>query len=104
MVVALAEAGLASGTAVEVLVLEVVLGSAVAGRRAAAVEVAVGSRTGAAHATLGMTTNVNLGDTIGESLCGRAAAALGRGTGEVLQASLRVAVVDSGSAPAVLRA
>lgn len=103
-VIALSEAGLASGAAVEVLVLKVVLGSAVASRRAAAVEVTVGSCTRAAHATLGVTANVNLRDAVGESLGGRAAVALGRGTREVLQASLGVAVVVGSSAPAVLGA
>lgn len=104
MVVALSEAGLASGTTVEVLVLEVVLGPAVAGRRAAAVEVTVGSRTGAAHATLSVTADINLRDAVGESLGGRFAVALGRGTREVLDASLGVAVVDSSPAPAILGA
>ena len=85
LVVALSKASLASGTAVEVLVLEVVLGSAVAGRGATAVEVTIGTSTGAADTALGVTADVNFRDAIGEGWRGRrGAAALGRSTREGL--------------------
>ena len=105
LVIALSEASLASGSAIEILVLKIVLGSAVAGRRAAAVEVAVGTGTGAADATLGVTADINFRNVIGEVARGRrAGVARGGGTGEGLQAGLCVAVVFSGTAPTVLRA
>jgi hypothetical protein len=107
-VVTLSETGLASSTAVQILVLKIVLGSAVAGGGAAAVEVTIGTGTRAADTALGMAANVNLRDAVREILGGRGrgrrGSALGRGAGEGLQACLRVAMVDSGSAPAVLRA
>lgn len=89
-----------------------------AGGRATAVEVAVGASSGAGDTTLGVTADVNLGDGGGETGGGRGGCllgggglhgggsrlALGRGAGEGVEAGLRVAVVDGGSAPAVLRA
>lgn len=104
LVVTFSEASLASGSAVEVLVLEVVLGSTVASGRAATVEVAVGTGTGAAHAALGVTADVDLRNVIVE-VAGRrrrGGVALGRSAREGLQACLCVTVVDSGTAPTVL--
>jgi hypothetical protein len=69
-VVALSESSLAAVAAVEVLVLDVVLGAAVAGRGAAAVEVAVGTGTGAGYAALGVAADVDFGDSGGEVGCG----------------------------------
>jgi hypothetical protein len=62
LVVALSEASLTSVTAVEVLVLDVVLGAAVAGRRAAAVEEAIGTGAGASDTTLGVAADVDFRD------------------------------------------
>lgn len=66
LAVALSVAGLASVAAVQGLVLEIVLGAAVAGRRAAAVEVAVGAGAGARHAADGGSADVDFGDFGGE--------------------------------------
>jgi hypothetical protein len=71
LVVALSEASLAAVAAVQVLVLERVLGSAVTGRRAAAVEVSVGAGSGACDTALGVTADVDLRDRSGEGLRGR---------------------------------
>lgn len=60
--VALAEAGLAAVAAVEGLVLNVVLGPAVAGVAAAAVEVAAGTGAGAGDVVGGDAADVNVGD------------------------------------------
>jgi len=71
-VVALSIACLAAGSAVDGLVLDVVLGAAVTSRGAAAVEVAVGTNTGAAHTSLSTTTDIDLGDTGREGWVGLA--------------------------------
>lgn len=107
--IALSEPGLASITAVQSLVLDVVLGAAVAGGGAAAVEVAVGAGTGAGDAALGVAADVDDGDRGGEGLSGRGGlgglggglksgggllgGARGAGCGEGLQACGGVAVV-----------
>ena len=106
--VALSVAGLAAVTAVQRLVLDVVLGSAVAGGRAAAVEVTVGSGAGAGDAALRVAADVDDGDGGGEGLSrgggggglggglqgsGSLGGAGGTGCGEGLQAGGRVAVV-----------
>jgi hypothetical protein len=62
LVVALSEASLASVTAVEVLILDIVLRAAVTGRRAAAVEEAVGTGTGASDTTLGVAADIDFRD------------------------------------------
>lgn len=108
LAVALSVAGLAAGTAVQALVLDVVLGAAVAGGRAAAVEVAVGSGAGAGDAALGMAADVDDGDRGGEGLRGGGGGrglsgglhgggglggARGAGGGEGLQAGGGIAVV-----------
>lgn len=59
LAIALSITSLATITAVEALVLDVVLRSAVAGRRAAPVEVTVGSRAGAGHTTLSVATDID---------------------------------------------
>lgn len=53
---------MAAVTAVESLVLDVVLGAAVAGGGAAAVEVAVGTGARAGYTALGVSTDVDLGN------------------------------------------
>ena len=68
--VTLSVASLATVTAVEILVLDVVLGAAVTVGGAAAVEVAVGSGTGAGNTALGTAADVNDGDGSGEGLGG----------------------------------
>lgn len=78
--VALSVAGLAASSAVDALVLDVVLGAAVSSRGAAAVEVAVGAGSGAGYAALGVTANVDLGDG-GREGGGRRSAGLQRGGG-----------------------
>jgi hypothetical protein len=62
LVVAFSVTSLAAVAAVESLVLDVVLGAAVAGRGAAAVEVAVGTGARAGYTALGVSTDVDLGD------------------------------------------
>jgi len=115
--VALSVASLAAIATVQGLVLNVILGAAVAGRGATTVKVAVCAGTGAGDTTLGVTTDVDRGYGVGEAgsgggswLCGASlhgcccGLALGRGAGEGVQAGRRIAVVDGGSAPAVLGA
>ena len=115
--VALSVASLAAIAAVDGLVLDVILGAAMAGRGAATVKVAVCTGTGAGDTALGVTTDVNRWYGVGKAgggrgswLCGAGlhgcccGLALGRGAGEGPQASRRIAVVDGGSAPAVLGA
>ena len=112
LAIALSEARLATCSTVQGLILDIVLGAAVAGRGAAAVEEAVGTSTGACDASLGVAANVDLGNSCGESRrggggllgCaglhgGGGGLAGGRGTGEGVEAGLRVAVVDGGSTP-----
>jgi hypothetical protein len=62
LVVALSVTSLAAVAAVESLVLDVVLGAAVAGGGAAAVEVAVGTGARAGYTALGVSTDVDLGN------------------------------------------
>ena len=105
LVVAFSIASLATRSAVQVLILDIILGAAVAGRRAAAVEVAIGSRARAGNAALSVTADVDLGDFRGETSCGRLAGGglqSGRGlgtrgargalAGELLEAGGRIAV------------
>jgi hypothetical protein len=112
LVITLSEARLAASSTIQGLVLDIVLGAAVAGRRAAAVEEAVGTSTGTGHATLGVAADVDLGDSSGECSsggggllgCARlhgggSGLALRGGAREGVEAGLRVAVVDGGSAP-----
>lgn len=105
---------LAPVAAVQSLVLDVVLGPAVAGAAAAAVEVAVCAGAGAGYAALGVAADVDDGDGGGEGLrgagrCGGAGGGLesssrllggagGAGGGEGLQAGGGVAVVLGGAA------
>jgi hypothetical protein len=117
LVVALSVASLATVAAVQVLVLDIVLRSAVTGGRAAAVEVAVGSGAGAGYTALSVTADIDVGDRLGETGGGRGTG-LGRaglhgrggrlarraGAGEGVEAGGGIAVVDSGSAPSVLGA
>jgi hypothetical protein len=116
LVVAFSETSLATITTVQSLVLKVVLGAAVAGRGAAAVEVTISSSSGASNTSLGVAADVDFGDSGGEGSCWRSSLlgharlhgsrrggfARRRRAGERLQASGGVAVVDSGTAPSVL--
>jgi len=111
--VALSVASLAAGSAVESLVLDVVLGAAVSGRRAAAVEVAVATNARAGHTSLGASANIDFGDLGREGGGGLAGAqggwgssALtgGSGTGEGFEACLCVAISSTSIAPSILAA
>jgi hypothetical protein len=66
LVVALSESSLAAGAAVQSLVLDVVLGAAVTGGGAAAVEVAAGTGTGAGYTALSVAADIDLGNSGGE--------------------------------------
>jgi len=110
--VALSVALLATGSAVESLVLDVVLGAAVSGRRAAAVEVAVGTNTRAGHTSLSTTADIDLGDlgrerggwlAGGHQGGGSSSLAGGSGTGEGLEAG-RVTVGSTSVTPSILGA
>lgn len=98
--IALSKASLASVAAVEVLVLDIVLGPAVAGRRAAAVEVTVCPCAGTRHAALGVAAHVDFGDGGREdAACGGArGCALGFVAREGGEAGFGVAVVGGGAA------
>ena len=115
--VALSVASLAAIAAVQGLILDVILGAAMAGRGAATVKVAVCTGTGAGDSALGVATDVNRWYGVGKAggrgggwLCGARlhgccrGLALRRGAGEGAQAGRCIAVVDGGSAPAVLGA
>ena len=69
--IALAEASLTPITAVESLVLDVVLGTTVASAGAATVEEAICASARAGDATLGVATSIDLGNSGGEGGCGR---------------------------------
>jgi hypothetical protein len=110
--VALSVAGLATSSAVDSLVLDVVLGAAVSGRRAAAVEVFVGTNTRAAHTTLSLTADINLRNSGREGGIGLARGKRGWGgslagrssTREGLEASCGVTVSGTNVTPSILRA
>jgi len=110
--VALSVASLAASSAVESLVLDVVLGAAVSGRRAAAIEVAVGTNTRAGHTSLGASANIDFGDLGREGGGGLAGAqggwgsALtgGSGTRESCEACCCVAISSTNVAPSILAA
>ncbi|OIC18751.1 hypothetical protein A7L51_19435 [Acinetobacter baumannii] len=83
--VALSEASLATITAVQSLVLEVVLGAAVAGRGAAAVEEAVCTGARAGDTTLSAAADIDFRDCVGKAgggggtgLCGSGLHSCGR--------------------------
>jgi hypothetical protein len=111
--VALSKACLAASSAVNGLVLDVILRAAVSGRRAAAVEVAIGTDTRAAHASLTATTDIDLGDTGREGWRSLAGGQGGRGTQvpaagsstrELAETSVGIAVGSGGVTPSILRA
>jgi hypothetical protein len=118
LVVALSESGLASITTVQVLVLDVVLGTTVSCGRAAAVEETVGTGSRASDTALGVAADVDLGNSSREGGSGRgsllcdadlhscwSSRLAGRlSAGEGVEAGFGVAVVDSGSAPSILAA
>jgi len=112
LVVALSVASLATGSTVESLVLDIIFGTAVSGRRAAAVEVFVGTDTGAAHAALSFTADIDLrnGGREGRSGLGRgkrgwgSSLAGGSSTGEGLEASFGVTVSGTNVTPSILGA
>jgi hypothetical protein len=89
----------------------------VTGGRAAAVEVSVGTGSGACDTALGVAADVDLGDRSGEgrrgrsTLCGAdlhcrwgSRLAGRRGAGEVLQARSGVTVVNGSATPSILAA
>jgi hypothetical protein len=118
LVVALSETSLAAVSAVQVLVLKSVLRTAVTGRRAAAVEVAVGTSSRAGYAALSMAADIDDGNRGGKASGGRGSLlscaglhgrggsrlADGVGAGEGAEAGGSIAVVLGGSAPSVLGA